>query len=811
LLPDYELLKGLRWKLATLLVKAYSFLIIPLYPYNYQKDESKRGKVPWISWKNLESTSQQDLEEWQKRFNGDSNLGLCLGLKSGGLLGIDVDGEEGTALLEEMSAGDLPPTVTYSTPGGNNGGLRYLYRYPPEYQGKIFRKFSKAGKGDHSELAILAEGQQTVLPYSIHPNGKVYEFIKGRSFDDIEITVAPNWVMDALLKKEQTSSKSVISPGLPVKTEVNAGVEDLIAKSGCHRLQRLLEEQKSEESLPEQRWFEVISFLTAAGYPDAAREFSEFSHKHNKRSIERLEALAQEERRGTTRCLTFGCSEEDVKQCFKKLRHNDAGEITNSPAVKLKQKEKTSLAEKITTSDTGLLYDSEGRFIGVNFNAFLRYFINKHDLRILEGRRGEDSRYYLYKGEQYWHEISELRLRRLLRDSLNDCESDAWTPSIGKNCFDTLPLECREPVDLDNSSKYINVQNGLINLDTLTLEPHRKDVFSTTQLPLIYKENAECPRFIDFLKDIFFGEQDMILLTQEVFGYALSPSIDAHKFFCFIGDGANAKSVMAKVLSSLVGEKNISRISLRRFNERFGLASIVDKRLVIATENETKRGIDSEILKAITAGDPIHIERKFADVFDYTPALKMFFLMNRPPKFNDNSFALRRRLLIIPFEKCFVDDPTTKFEGKKDIHIVDSLLLELPEILAWSLQGWKRLRDNEFQFTMPKKVKEYLEEYLLEFNPFLDYVYQCIMPFPGGKISPKELFLSVTGFLVENGYKQDASDLSTRSTAREIESLLKSEHISFHRHKSNGIRYFKDISLNQDGAKYLRHGNGSDY
>jgi putative DNA primase/helicase len=611
-------------------------------------------------------------------------------------------------------------------------------------------------------------------------------------------------MMDLLLRKKQTNSKIIIPSKLPPEPEASAGVEDLIAKSGCHRLQALLEEQSSETSLPEQPWFETIAFLTAAGYPDAAKEFSALSHKHSRRSVERLEALAQEEHKGTVRCLTFGCSEEDVKQCFKKLRRNDAGEITNSPAVKLRQKTKEDLAGKIAAApDTGLLYDAKGDFIGVNANIFLRYVVNKNDLRILEGRRPEDSRYYFYNAQQYWQEATELMLKRLLRDCLDDCDPDKWTPSIGKKCLDTLPLECRGTIDLSNSTRYINVQNGLINLDTLALEPHTKDIFSTTQLPLMYKEDAKCPRFIDFLEDIFFQNQDMVLLTQEIFGYALSPSIDAHKFFCFVGDGANAKSVMAKILSSLVGENNISRISLRRFNERFGLASIVDKRLVIATENETKRRIDSEMLKAITAGDPIHIERKFADVFDYTPNVKLFFLMNRPPQFNEGGFALRRRLMLLPFEKRFVEEPVTEFEGKKDIHILDKLLVELPGILAWALQGWKRLRDNEFQFTMPEKVKTDIEEYFLELNPFLDYVSRYLTGCPDAKIAPKELYSSVLEYLQANGYKQIASELTTRSTAREIASTLGSAHIPFHRHKSNGTRYFKGISFKRDGAKPL--------
>jgi bifunctional DNA-binding transcriptional regulator/antitoxin component of YhaV-PrlF toxin-antitoxin module len=171
-----------RWGMGrSLLERSPDCVLVPLYPYCY-KDKTKCGKVPCILWNHRTQTTLRDLQDWQGKYDGFCNLGLVLGIKSGGILAIDVDGEEGRVILKNLSRGDLPPTVAYSTPGGDGKGERYLYRYPPEYQGKILKKYSKTGKGEHSELAILAEGQQTVLPYSIHPNGGIYKFFKERSF-----------------------------------------------------------------------------------------------------------------------------------------------------------------------------------------------------------------------------------------------------------------------------------------------------------------------------------------------------------------------------------------------------------------------------------------------------------------------------------------------------------------------------------------------------------------------------------------------------------------------------------------------------
>jgi putative DNA primase/helicase len=727
-----------------------------------------------------------------------------MGVKSGGILGIDVDGAGGREILKGISGGNIPQTVSYRTPGGDGKGRRYLYWYPEEYKNQVIKKQARNGEGAHNGVEFLVDGQQTVLPYSIHPNGGIYEFRKGLSFDDVDIAVAPDWVMDILLEKKGhrktiTLPRVIVekpSPLTNLSVPSALSVEDLISNSNCHRLLELLEEQKSPASLDEPTWFNCVALLTAAVSPEAAREFSSLSHKHKKRSEDRINELERQENRGTVRCSTLGCSEDRISQCFQDFHTNDKGDIINSPAAKLYRGWKNDV-------DIGIEYDKEGNFMRVNVNKFLRAFVNRLDLRIFDGHKGDDSRYYLYRPQNFWRESHSLELKRMMRDLLDLYEPNRWTSAFMKNCFDLLPVECRQPVDLTNSAGYINVINGLIDLNTLTLEPHNKEIFCTTQIPVKYDEKEECPAFLAFLTDVFMGDQEIIQLIQEIIGYALSPSLDAQKFFVWVGDGSNAKSVLAQILSKLVGEQNISRISLRKFGERFGLTSIVDKRLIIATENEmSSRPLDSEMLKAITAGDPVTIERKFADIFEYQPAVKMIFLMNRPPRFSDWSFALRRRMVVVPFDRLFVEEPMNEYEGKIDRHIIKKLLTELPGILVWAIDGWKRLRDNDFKFTRSQRVEEFLQDFWLEQNPFLDYVRTCIAASPGGRIAPNDLYRSVRFFLYANGMNHYASNLSARNICREIETILKNERVPYRRKKSHGIRFFCDVVLNSTGKEY---------
>lgn len=85
------------------------------------------GKVPLVKWKEYQESAPTAAEtaKWW-RDSPNANVYLVLGPVSG-LMGVDVDGEQGEAFLAEASGGDLPPTLEFTTPGG---GRRLLYAIP---------------------------------------------------------------------------------------------------------------------------------------------------------------------------------------------------------------------------------------------------------------------------------------------------------------------------------------------------------------------------------------------------------------------------------------------------------------------------------------------------------------------------------------------------------------------------------------------------------------------------------------------------------------------------------------------------------
>lgn len=150
------------------------------------KNCSSPGKAPWGAWKEFQeriATEEEIRDRWHQC--GLLNVGMAYGPVSG-LIGIDVDGVGGEALLAKR--GETPPTLEFVTPGG---GRRLLYQIP---EGVPLRTTYESPKAKQ-ELRFQAKGAQTVMPPSRHASGGVYAWVSGRGPGEIAAAPAPSWLV----------------------------------------------------------------------------------------------------------------------------------------------------------------------------------------------------------------------------------------------------------------------------------------------------------------------------------------------------------------------------------------------------------------------------------------------------------------------------------------------------------------------------------------------------------------------------------------------------------------------------------------
>lgn len=156
-------------KAAIRYASVYGWYIFPLKP-NDKTPATKNG---------LKDATNDDaqIEAWWTQ-NPQFNIGLNCG--ASGLVALDFDVSKATftggALLAQLMS-DYP-TVTSET---GSGGCHLLYGQPDGV---------KLGNGRGnlpSGVDVRGHGGYIVLPPSVHPNGKFYQWAKGKGIGDIEI------------------------------------------------------------------------------------------------------------------------------------------------------------------------------------------------------------------------------------------------------------------------------------------------------------------------------------------------------------------------------------------------------------------------------------------------------------------------------------------------------------------------------------------------------------------------------------------------------------------------------------------------
>jgi putative DNA primase/helicase len=134
------------------------------------------------------------------------NVGVALGPVSG-LVRVDVDGPGGEARLLQLSGGEVPATLEF-TSGRTNGGRGLLYRIPP---GAGLRTTVERPGQPKLELRFQARGAQTVLPPSRHPEGCLYAWVEGRGPWEIKAAPAPDWLLAQLGQDQAKTAASSAS------------------------------------------------------------------------------------------------------------------------------------------------------------------------------------------------------------------------------------------------------------------------------------------------------------------------------------------------------------------------------------------------------------------------------------------------------------------------------------------------------------------------------------------------------------------------------------------------------------------------
>ena len=131
-------------------------------------------------------------------------VGLMLGEKSGGVLQVDYDGPASPAKFQEVygkSPKDLPRTIGV-TSGKESRGSRFFLVDRDWWDSLRGRKAWKDADGDIC-LELRWAGHQAVIAGK-HPETSGYSWMANSSPADLEMAMAPDWLLEPLIRTEAT-------------------------------------------------------------------------------------------------------------------------------------------------------------------------------------------------------------------------------------------------------------------------------------------------------------------------------------------------------------------------------------------------------------------------------------------------------------------------------------------------------------------------------------------------------------------------------------------------------------------------------
>lgn len=285
--------------------------------------------------------------------------------------------------------------------------------------------------------------------------------------------------------------------------------------------------------------------------------------------------------------------------------------------------------------------------------------------------------------------VSELRAALPSLGILLDREKDQLFWTDGKHTGDLLVCD-----------------NGILNLDSLAIDPLTPDLFTTNALPFAFDPTTPSPNtWHMFLSQLWPDDPASIFTLQVWFGYCLTPWTALQKMLLLVGPKRSGKGTIARVLNSSLGSRNVCGPTLGSLGTNFGLQSWLDKLLAVMSDarlsGRTDQSLVVENLLRVSGEDFISIDRKHKPAVQIQLPTRVMLISNELPRLSDTSGALAGRFITLKL--------TESFYGKEDTQLTDRLMEELPGILNWALEGRKRLKERG-AFVQPDSAVDAMEE-----------------------------------------------------------------------------------------------------
>ena len=349
----------------------------------------------------------------------------------------------------------------------------------------------------------------------------------------------------------------------------------------------------------------------------------------------------------------------------------------------------------IATESTGfrkVVIDKNGNATpkDVSYDDLMAFYNREHP-HITISETGE---VYTFK-DTHWVVTTRLDLQAFAEQNISpkpkSNERDEFVKKMQSN-----NLRSKDFLDCNG---LMNLKNGVFDLSTKVLMPHSPEFGFRNIIPYEYNPEATCKRFDKFMDEITQGDTSCIDLLMEFAGYSMSntPPEYGEKAMILYGEGANGKSVYIDILRKLAGEGSTASITMADLSSETQRYQLVGKLFNVSEETPRKSIMESSMFKNLITGGVMTVKQLYHQPYSIKNDCKFIFACNDLPVATDTSQGLFRRILIVPFNAVFSG-------AKANKNLRAEIFSELSGVLNRVIEGYTRLKENNWHFTAPQAV-----------------------------------------------------------------------------------------------------------
>jgi putative DNA primase/helicase len=190
-----------------------------------------------------------------------------------------------------------------------------------------------------------------------------------------------------------------------------------------------------------------------------------------------------------------------------------------------------------------------------------------------------------------------------------------------------------------------------------------------------------------------------------------------------------------------------------------------------------------ERLLSISGEDALTIDRKHREQITCKLSTRLMLLTNELPRLSDASGALASRFIVLRLRESFY--------GREDHGLTDKLLGELPGILLWAIEGWRRLRDRGY-FVQPESGQELAGEMEDLTSPVGAFIRERCVVGPVHQAPVDDIFTAWKSWCEDNGRKEAGT---TQTFGRDLSAAVPSLRRARPREDGERVRVYEGIGL----------------